>query len=126
VAPISDISLRPVTRENVRAVCELEVGEDQRRLVAPAAVTVAESQYYDGSLLRAICAGETPVGVLWVDRSREPPYLSPTPAASRAASRCSSARSERAERRRLTSLQRAGWLWRCAAPASYGGTADKR
>lgn len=58
------VSLRPVTGENVRAVCDLEVAEDQRMLVAPAATTVAECAYEPAAVLRAIYLGEEPVGVL--------------------------------------------------------------
>jgi diamine N-acetyltransferase len=57
------VSLREITAENVRAVCELEVAEDQRRLVAPASYTVAESAYEQGGLLRAINLDDAPVGI---------------------------------------------------------------
>src|SRR4051812_30925867 len=69
------VSLREVTADNVRAVCELEVREDQRRLVAPAAFTVAEAAYYEGAFLRAIYLDETPVGVLWADFETGTPYI---------------------------------------------------
>jgi hypothetical protein len=39
------VSLQPVTRENVRAICDLQLAESQRHLVAPAAFTVAEGNY---------------------------------------------------------------------------------
>lgn len=41
------VALIPITRENVRSVCELAVDEHQRRLVAPAAYTIAEAQCYE-------------------------------------------------------------------------------
>ena len=70
------LSLREVNADNVRAVCELEVAEDQRGLVAPAAYTVAESAYETGGLLRAIYLGDDPVGVLYVDGvDTEVPYI---------------------------------------------------
>ena len=69
------VSLRPVTRQNVRAVCELELSEGQRQLVAPAAYTVAEGHYEPGALLRAIYAGDRPVGVLLVEVESGTPYL---------------------------------------------------
>jgi diamine N-acetyltransferase len=47
------VSLRPVTRENVRALCELRLADEQERLVAPAAFTVAEGHYEPGATLRA-------------------------------------------------------------------------
>ena len=63
------VALRPVTRENVRAVCELRLAGDQRHLVAPAAFTVAEGHYEPDALLRAIYRDEHPAGVL-LSRSR--------------------------------------------------------
>jgi diamine N-acetyltransferase len=73
--PDESVSLRPITRANVRAVCDLELGEGQRHLVAPAAYTVAEGNYEPGALLRAIYRGERPVGVLLVEVETGTPYL---------------------------------------------------
>jgi diamine N-acetyltransferase len=70
-----DVTLRPVTRENVRAVCDLQLGPGQERLVAPAAYTVAEGHYEPGALLRAIYRGDDPVGVLLVEVETGTPYL---------------------------------------------------
>ena len=69
------VSLRAVTRENVRAVCELELADDQHDLVAPAAYTVAECHYEPGAILRAVYLGERPVGVLGVEVETGTPYL---------------------------------------------------
>jgi|1186.fasta_scaffold42888_2 diamine N-acetyltransferase len=69
------VTLRPVTRVNVRAVCDLRLADHQQRLVAPAAFTVAEGHYEPGALLRAIYAGEQPVGVLLVEVETGTPYL---------------------------------------------------
>ena len=69
------VSLRPVTRENVRAVCELELADHQHRLVAPASFTVAEGHYEPGALLRAMYSGEEPAGVLLVEVETGTPYL---------------------------------------------------
>lgn len=60
------VTLRPVTRADVRAVCDLRLADDQRHLVGPAAHTVAEAHYEPGALLRAIYEDETPAGVLLV------------------------------------------------------------
>jgi hypothetical protein len=54
------VSLEPVKRENVHAICDLEPAEGQRHLVAPAADTVVEGNNAPGSLLRAIYGGEAP------------------------------------------------------------------
>jgi diamine N-acetyltransferase len=70
-----DVSLRPVTRENVRAVCELQLAPEQEQLVAPASFTVAEGHYEPGALLRAIYRAEEPVGVLLVEVESGTPYL---------------------------------------------------
>jgi diamine N-acetyltransferase len=75
MTPDESVSLRRVTRANVRAVCDLELGEGQRHLVAPAAYTVAEGNYEPGALLRAIYRGERPVGVLLVEVEAGTPYL---------------------------------------------------
>jgi diamine N-acetyltransferase len=72
---VEPVSLRPVTRATVRAVCELELARHQERLVAPASFTVAEGHYEPGALLRAIHAGERPVGVLLVEVETGTPYL---------------------------------------------------
>ena len=69
------VSLQPVTRANVRAVCELELADDQRHLVGPASYTVAEGNYEPGAILRAICLGSRPVGVLLVEVEKPTPYL---------------------------------------------------
>jgi diamine N-acetyltransferase len=73
---MAEVSLRAVTRENVRAVCDLELAEGQQDLIAPAAFTVAEAHYEPGALLRAIYLGDAPVGVLLVEfKGHEVPYL---------------------------------------------------
>lgn len=69
------MSLQPLSRENVRAVCDLRLGEDQRHLVAPAAYTVAEGQYEPSALLRAVYRDDEPVGVLLVETDGGTPYL---------------------------------------------------
>lgn len=70
-----EITLRPVTRANVRAICELRLADAQCGLVAPAAYTVAEGGYEPGALLRAIYSDARPVGVLLVETEGLDPYL---------------------------------------------------
>ena len=68
------VALVEVTRENVEAVCRLRVTEDQERLVAPAAYTVAEAKCYEpGAYLRAITFEDEPVGVVWVQTDEPVP-----------------------------------------------------
>ncbi len=70
-----DVSLRPITRANVRAVCDLRLAPGQERLVGPAAFTIAEGHYEPGAVLRAVYRGEEPVGVLLVEVESGTPYL---------------------------------------------------
>ena len=70
-----EVALRPVTRGNVRALCDLRLRPDQHELVAPAAVTIAEAHYEPAALLRAIYADDDPVGILLVETEGLVPYL---------------------------------------------------
>lgn len=70
-----EVGLRPVTRHNVRALCDLQLGRDQHELVAPSAVTIAEAHYEPGALLRAIYGDDDPVGILFVETEGLVPYL---------------------------------------------------
>jgi diamine N-acetyltransferase len=59
------VELREITKDNVRAICELRVEPGQERFVAPAAYTIAESAYEDTEvLLRAIYDGDEPIGLV--------------------------------------------------------------
>jgi diamine N-acetyltransferase len=69
------VSLRPVSRENVRSICNLRLADGQHHLVAPAAHTIAEGNYEPGALLRAIYRDEEPVGLLLVEVETGTPYL---------------------------------------------------
>lgn len=75
MAPDEPVSPRPVTRENVRAIYDLELADSQRRLVAPATYTVAEGNYQSGAILRAIHRDDRPVGLLLVEVETGTPYL---------------------------------------------------
>ena len=57
-----DVELREITRDTVRAVCKLEVAEDQRGFVAPNAVSIAEAHYEPKHWMRAIYADGEPAG----------------------------------------------------------------
>ena len=61
----SIVTLREVTKENLRAILKLEVAPDQTRFVASNAVSIAQA-YFDREIawFRAIYADETPVGFL--------------------------------------------------------------
>lgn len=75
---MDEVTLRPVTRDNVRAICELQLAPGQEDLVAPAAFTIAECHYEPSATLEAIYVDETPVGILSVILDAEDhdvPYL---------------------------------------------------
>ena len=56
------VSLREVTADTVRAVCDLSVGEHQQGLVASNAVSIAQAHFEPKAWFRAVYADEEPVG----------------------------------------------------------------
>lgn len=58
----SAVTLREITAETVRTICELETTEAQRAFVAPNAVSIAQAHFAPEAWFRAIYAGDTPVG----------------------------------------------------------------
>ena len=74
--PATAISLREVTKENLRDVFRLKVAPDQERFVAPNAISIAQA-YFDRDVawFKAIYADETPVGfVMLHDEPAAPKY----------------------------------------------------
>lgn len=61
---MAEVTLREVTKETVRTIIDLEVGEDQNHLVAPNAWSVAEAYFEPRAWFRAIYADEEPVGFI--------------------------------------------------------------
>lgn len=62
------VSLREVTADTVRAICNLKVAEHQRNFVAPNAISIAQAYFArDNAWFRAVYADETPVGFLMLD-----------------------------------------------------------
>lgn len=57
-----EVTLRKVTSENVRSICELSVKEEQRKYVVSNAIAIAEACFSANSWFRAVYAEETPVG----------------------------------------------------------------
>ncbi|MEM9061617.1 MAG: GNAT family N-acetyltransferase [Pseudomonadota bacterium] len=55
---------RDVTRDDLKAVCDLVVAPEQADLVTPNVMTMAEAQFEVGALVRAIWQDETVVGLL--------------------------------------------------------------
>jgi len=71
------MELREVTAETVREVCALQVAPDQRRFVAPNAVSLAEASFAPRAWPRAIVADDVPVGfaMLSLDETEHEHYL---------------------------------------------------
>jgi len=70
------ISLRDITKDNLREILRLKVAAEQERFVAPNSVSIAQA-YFDREVawFRAIYAGETPVGfVMLHDEPAERKY----------------------------------------------------
>jgi diamine N-acetyltransferase len=60
----AQVSLREVTAQTVRDICDLSVAPGQERFVAPNSVSIAEAYFCKEAWFRAIYADETPVGFL--------------------------------------------------------------
>lgn len=70
------VTLREVTRENLRDVLLLEVAPQQRRFVASNAISIAQAHFYpEVAWFRAIYADETPVGFLMLEDSARDPEV---------------------------------------------------
>lgn len=71
------VELREVSRENLDAVLNLEVGPAQRGFVASNAKSIAQAHFYaDIAWFRAIYADDVPVGfVMLAFEPDKPPYL---------------------------------------------------
>ncbi len=70
------ISLREITKENLRDILNLKVAPEQERFVASNAISIAQA-YFDRDVawFRAICADDTPVGfVMLHDEPAERKY----------------------------------------------------
>lgn len=71
----SAVTLREITEDTVRTICELSVRDEQQKFVAPNAVSIAQAHFSDSAWFRAIYAVETPVGFLMLqDRPELPEY----------------------------------------------------
>ncbi len=63
----NDVKLQDVTAQNWRAVVSLKLAEDQQRLLASNAYSIAQSKYDEAAQPRAIYAGDKVVGFLMYD-----------------------------------------------------------
>lgn len=67
------VSLREITKDNLRSVMGLEVADDQDNFVASNAISIAQAHYADEAWFRAIYAGEIPVGFIMLSDNPEKP-----------------------------------------------------
>ena len=56
------VTLREITRDNIREVLALRVNPEQERFVATNATSIAEAHVHQEAWVRAVYANETPVG----------------------------------------------------------------
>jgi diamine N-acetyltransferase len=71
------VSLREVTQETVIQICTLSdtLPEQQQKMVAPNAVSIAQAHFSDKAWFRAIYADEEPVGfIMLYDDVEKPKY----------------------------------------------------
>jgi diamine N-acetyltransferase len=59
----SKVTLRKITKDNVRSICELAVKKEQSTYVVPNAIAIAEACFSNEDWYRAIYADEIPVGL---------------------------------------------------------------
>jgi diamine N-acetyltransferase len=72
----SVVTLREITEDTVRTICDLSVREDQTQFVASNALSIAQAYFCKHAWFRAICADATPVGfVMLGDQPEKPEYF---------------------------------------------------
>lgn len=72
----SVVSLREVTADTVREICDLAVRDDQKGFVAPNAVSIAQAYFSKEAWFRAVYADDAPVGfVMLYDDPEKPEYF---------------------------------------------------
>ncbi len=71
----SIVSLRKITEDTVRMICNLSVHDDQQKFVAPNAYSIAQAYFSKLAWFRAIYADETAVGFQMLeDQPQKPEY----------------------------------------------------
>ena len=78
VGPEAEVTLREITEETVVQICNLSdtLSEQQQRMVAPNALSIAQAHFSDKAWFRAIYADETPVGFIMLhDDPEEQKYF---------------------------------------------------
>lgn len=65
---VATVTLREITKDTVRSVCQLQVAPEQAGFVAPNAISIAQAYFeQDIAWFRAIYADETPVGFVMLE-----------------------------------------------------------
>ena len=64
-----EVTLQEINEDTLWSILDLEVAEEQKKYVAPNAVSIAEAHFSEFAWFRAIYAGETAVGfvLLFID-----------------------------------------------------------
>ena len=74
----AEVSLREITSETVVQICKLSdtLSEQEQKMVAPNAISIAQAHFSDKAWFRAIYADETAVGfIMLYDDSENPEYF---------------------------------------------------
>jgi diamine N-acetyltransferase len=72
----SKVTLREITADTVRVICDLSVRDDQRQFVASNAVSIAQAYFEKRAWFRAIYADDTPAGfIMLYDDPDKPEYF---------------------------------------------------
>ena len=66
-----EVTLREITAETVRVICNLEVRPEQRGYVAANAISIAQAHFEPQAWFRAVYAAETPVGFVMLSEDHE-------------------------------------------------------
>ncbi len=74
--PSAVVTLREVTAETVRTICELQVGPGQQTFVASNAISIAQAHFEPKAWFRGIYAGEQPVGFVMLSLDEKTPEYS--------------------------------------------------
>ena len=73
------VTLREITGETVTTICKLSdtLPEEQHKMVAPNAMSIAQAHFSEHAWFRAIYADETPIGfvMLWDDPEKAEYFL---------------------------------------------------
>jgi diamine N-acetyltransferase len=67
-----EVMLREITGETLGAILKLDVSDEQKRFVAPNAVSIAQAHFSEYAWFRAIYADDVPVGfvMLYLDQDK--------------------------------------------------------